>query len=247
MCADTGNQMSVTAARVELVPPPKLRKCSAAPPGTFADWQRPASCPQSGWAQGSAPPFASTRPSSRGSWSRPVGRRRDVANELERLLASDPNLHRCLNPQTLDDILCCYGDEHCSCEEPVVAPPTAGRKPRPAAPRGGEGRVMAGAAVTPDLHRRLEAAEATTRRVNRSVAEPKVDAAVQDGRVSIESGERLLELAAKEPDTVVTVLDGLRPDAAQAEANRQAAFWTPERERQYAAYVKAVTGEEPTL
>ncbi len=49
-----------------------------------------------------------------------------MSDELERSLANDPGLRRCLHPQTLDDIACCYG----ACP-PAGDPPSATKARRP--------------------------------------------------------------------------------------------------------------------
>lgn len=141
-------------------------------------------------------------------------------HDLERLLADDPALRRCLNPQTLDDVLCCYGDEHCSCEETSVKVVPVAQDPR----------LLA-------IARKLEGAHETLRKANRLVAEPVIDAAIESGRIPVQSRERFLELAEADPDGVKVTVGSFASDPRQAQAN---AARSSDLDEAYKAYAAAV-------
>ena len=69
------------------------------------------------------------------------------------------------------------------------------------------------------------------RRVNRRVASPAIDAAVNDGRIASETCEDWLALAESDPDLTKAFIAGLKPSEHQAALN--AASWSEEDEESF--------------
>ncbi len=70
------------------------------------------------------------------------------------------------------------------------------------------------------------------RKVNRHVSTRVIEEAVENGRIAAESREDLLALAEREPDLVKSYVQGLQPNARQAELNAVTP-WSDEDEKAY--------------
>jgi hypothetical protein len=131
--------------------------------------------------------------------------------EQARMLA-DPDIQRCLDPRSLDDVCCCYG----GCADPK--PPAADRR---------NAMLRTSTAKKPPSQEtmgRLEAAERKlselTARTSRRVMESEISAALKDGRISVAERGRWFERADElGVDVARDLIRERRPDRQLAAAN----------------------------
>jgi hypothetical protein len=153
-------------------------------------------------------------------------------------LFSDPDVQRCINPHTLDDVLCCYGTCPTDPETPPASP----------SPRRNTMKTRPSTTTKPSQEtlRRLEAASKDLReltaRANRRVVEEEVGRALEDGRIGADEQERWFERAEKfGVDVVRDLLRERRPDRQLAAANARTEI-SAEQDRQLA---EVFPGYEP--